>query len=80
MTYIEARNAGKLDEFARDFVIEDPHPDGIERFWKVLAAMTGTKADREASRPDGSADCTDTQTPSHTSKGDDRKRGHESRG
>ena len=82
----EARNMGTIDQFAKE------HPLVSTRcaFNDLLDAMAhGEKPDSQLKRPpaahrtsarDASDDCSDTRTPSRTSKGASRKRGRGSRG
>ena len=56
--------------------------DNLRRFNRLLEAMIlrGSPPDRRKSKRDPSADCSDTQTPSHTSKDVSEKHEHESLG
>ena len=79
LTYAKAVKTGRLDEFAKSFKIEDPHPNGAARLEAALA-MLGKPTGQKASGRAAYVDCSGTQTPSRTSQGASRKRGRASRG
>lgn len=44
MNLKQAIKEGKLDQFAAENEVEDPHPEGESRFWQLLSLITGTQA------------------------------------
>jgi hypothetical protein len=69
MNLKQAIKEDKLEEFAKEHEIKDPHPDGDSRFWKLLALMTGSSASAEASDGEPSEGSDETQTPKDISEG-----------
>ena len=78
LTLPEALVTGRMAEFARRNPI-DQHPDGDARFEATLAAMLGRPANRTASAPAHSGDCSGTRILSRTSAGAGEKRERASR-
>jgi hypothetical protein len=68
MNLKQALKEGKLKQFAEEHEIEDPHPEGDSRFWRLLELMLSPSASEETSdavRDEGSDD---TQTQQDTSE------------
>ena len=69
MNLKEALKLGKLDQFAKEHEIEDPHPDGEWRFWKLFDLMTsGMPASAETSDAAHDEDYDEIQTHRDISK------------
>ena len=68
MNLKQAIKQGKLEEFAKEHEIKDPHPDGEARFWKLLALMTGSSTSAEASGEEPCEGSDETQIPKDTSE------------
>jgi hypothetical protein len=66
ITLKQAIKEGKLDQFAAENELEDPHPEGAERFLALLALMTGTQASAGTSDVVVCEGSDETQTPSDT--------------
>jgi hypothetical protein len=67
MNLKEAQKLGKIDEFIKEHEIEDPLPDGWERFWKLLSLMTeGHPASTETSDEELSEDFDEIEIPRGT--------------
>ena len=69
MNLREAIAKGKLGEFAAEHEVQDPHPEGESRFWRLLEAMlspSASKGTSDAERDEGSGE---TQTQQDTSEG-----------
>lgn len=64
MNLKQAMKEGKLNEFAAANEVEDPHPEGAERFQTLLALMTGTQASARTSDEVVCEGSDETQTPS----------------
>ena len=65
----QAIKEGKLEEFAAENEVQDPHPQGESRFWRLLEAMLSPAASVETSDAEHDEGCDETQTPSDTSEG-----------
>lgn len=68
MNLKQAIEQGKLDEFAAEHEIADPHPEGEARFWKLLDLMLGNSASAPASGEEPCEGSDETQTQPDTSK------------
>jgi|GEM_PF-4711609 len=64
MNLKEATKAGKLDEFVKEHEVNDPEPDGWERFWVLLTLMTGNLTSAETSDEVVCEGSGEIQTPS----------------
>ncbi len=69
MNLKQAIKDGKLEEFAAENEVQDPHPEGESRFWRLLEAMLSGSASEETSGAENAEGCDETQTPSGTSEG-----------
>jgi hypothetical protein len=65
----QAIKEGKLEEFAEENEIKDPHPEGESRFWRLLEAMLGGSASEETSDAERDGGFGETRTPPGTSEG-----------
>jgi len=64
----EARNMGKLDRFAKERELNDPRPDGWDRFWNLMEAATGSPGGGGTSGRAASEGYSDTRTRQGTSE------------
>jgi hypothetical protein len=65
----QAIKEGRLQEFAEENEIQDPHPEGESRFWRLLGAMLGPSASKETSDAEHAEGSDETRTPPDTSEG-----------
>ena len=68
MNLKQAIEQGRLDEFVAEHEVENPHPDGEFRFWKLLALMTGSSTSAPASGAESCGNSDETQTQPNTSE------------
>lgn len=68
MNLKDAKKRNKLPQFAKEHEIKEPHPEGKERFDKLLDAMSrgGKPAGQGASRGAASAGSAGKKTPRGT--------------
>ena len=68
MNLKDAINLGKLDDFIYEHEIPDLHPDGENRFFKLMELMftESPLEDVETSDQDAPSDCAETQTRQDT--------------
>jgi hypothetical protein len=65
----QAIKEGKLEVFAAEHEVQDPHPEGESRFWRLLELMLGPQASEETSDAEHNEGSAETQTPQDTSEG-----------
>jgi hypothetical protein len=65
----QAIQEGRIEEFAAEHEVQDPHPKGESRFWRLLEAMLSPATSAETSDAERGEGCDETQTPSDTSEG-----------
>lgn len=64
----EARNMGKLEQFAKEHELDDPRPDGWDRFWNLMGRATGSPKGGGTSGRGASAGYSGTRTRQGTSE------------
>ena len=69
MNLKQAIQEGKIEEFAAEHEVQDPHPEGESRFWRLLEAMLGQPASGETSDAEHDEGSDETQTQQDTSEG-----------
>lgn len=69
MNLKQAIKQGKLEEFAAEHEVQDPHPEGESRFWRLLEAMLSPLASVETSDAERGEGSDGTQTPPDISEG-----------
>ena len=69
MNLKQAIKEGRLKEFAAEHEIQDPHPEGESRFWRLLEAMLSHSASEETSDAEHDEGSDETQTLPDTSEG-----------
>jgi hypothetical protein len=65
----QAIKEGKLEEFSAEHEVQDPHPEGESRFWRLLEAMLGPSASAGTSDAEHGEGSDETQTLPDTSEG-----------
>ena len=68
MNLKQAMKEGKLRQFAEEHEIEDPHPEGESRFWRLLEAMLSPQASEATSDVEHAEGSGETQTQPNTSE------------
>ena len=68
MNLKQAIKEGKLGEFAAEHEVQDPHPEGEARFWRLLETMLAHSASEETSGAEHDEGSDETQTPPDTSE------------
>ena len=69
MNLKQAIQEGKIEEFAAEHEVQNPRPDGVSRFWRLLEAMLSPVASGETSDAEHGEGSDETQTPQDTSEG-----------